>query len=206
MTPPSLHESENPPAPESLLEVSRASVPPNAPPRDRAAEIRDIWSLTWPLVVGQVMANIVPLIDVLLVLLIFFMSITTDQIMNVDRSIKLPVAPDAKKRKSDLENEVVVNVDWDTATAKAIVRFGAVPCEPLDQLVEFVRPMKEKNKNLKLILRGDGDTLLEHFTRTRAIRRGIVQIGQDAPTPDFGRPHPALEHAPVPRPYASDNE
>jgi hypothetical protein len=26
--------------------------------------------------------------------------------------------------------------------------------------------------------RGDGDTLFDHFTRTRAIRRGIVQIGR----------------------------
>ena len=29
--------------------------------------------------------------------------------------------------------------------------------------------------------------LFEHFTRTRAIRRGIVQIGQDSAAPDFGR-------------------
>ena len=36
--------------------------------------------------------------------------------------------------------------------------------------------------------RGDGETLFEHFTRTRAIRRGIVSIGQDSAAPDFGRP------------------
>src|SRR5436305_4927904 len=42
--------------------------------------------------------------------------------------------------------------------------------------------------------RGDGETLFEHFTRTRAIRRGIVAIGQDSPAPDFGRPHPDLPH------------
>jgi cyclohexadieny/prephenate dehydrogenase len=51
----------------------------------------------------------------------------------------------------------------------------------------------------------DGDTLFELFTRTRAIRRGIVDIGQDSEAPDFGRPHPALP-APVPRPYASEDE
>lgn len=102
--------------------------------------------------------QVAPMIDVLLVLLIFFMSITTEQIMNVDRSIKLPVAPDAKKRKNDLENEVVVNVDWDTNTAKAVVRFGAIPCDPLEQLVEFVRPIREKNPKLKMIVRGDADT------------------------------------------------
>ncbi len=34
---------------------------------------------------------------------------------------------------------------------------------------------------------GDGDTLFELFSRTRAIRRGIIEAGQDAPEPDFGR-------------------
>lgn len=34
---------------------------------------------------------------------------------------------------------------------------------------------------------GDGDKLFDHFTRTRAIRRSIVQTGQDTAAPDFGR-------------------
>jgi cyclohexadieny/prephenate dehydrogenase len=41
----------------------------------------------------------------------------------------------------------------------------------------------------KAIRRGDGDALFEQFTRTRAIRRGIIDAGQDTPDPDFGRPH-----------------
>jgi cyclohexadieny/prephenate dehydrogenase len=49
----------------------------------------------------------------------------------------------------------------------------------------------------------DGDTLFDLFTRTRAIRRGIVAVGQDSDAPDFGRPRLAL--APLPRPYASED-
>ena len=56
----------------------------------------------------------------------------------------------------------------------------------------------------KAIRKGDGDALFEHFKRTRAIRKGIVDIGQDSPTPDFGRPHPDLPHEPLPKPYASE--
>jgi cyclohexadieny/prephenate dehydrogenase len=41
----------------------------------------------------------------------------------------------------------------------------------------------------KAIRKGDGAALHEHFTRTRAIRRGIIEAGQDTPAPDFGRPH-----------------
>ncbi len=66
------------------------------------------------------------------------------------------------------------------------------------------------NEDLSLLTRairtGNGDALFDHFTRTRAIRRGIVEIGQDSPAPDFGRPHPALPETPLPRPYAADNE
>jgi cyclohexadieny/prephenate dehydrogenase len=34
---------------------------------------------------------------------------------------------------------------------------------------------------------GDGDALFDLFTRTRAIRRGIISQGQETPEPDFGR-------------------
>ena len=36
---------------------------------------------------------------------------------------------------------------------------------------------------------GDGDTLFDLFTRTRAIRRGIIAAGQETAAPDFGRDH-----------------
>jgi cyclohexadieny/prephenate dehydrogenase len=34
---------------------------------------------------------------------------------------------------------------------------------------------------------GDGDALFDHFTRTRAIRRSIIEQGQDDARADFGR-------------------
>jgi cyclohexadieny/prephenate dehydrogenase len=41
----------------------------------------------------------------------------------------------------------------------------------------------------RAIRSGDGDTLHELFTRTRAIRRSIIAEGQDDERPDFGRDH-----------------
>ncbi len=72
-----------------------------------------------------------------------------------------------------------------------------------DAVLEMLGTFNEDlSKLTRAIRRGDGDALFEHFTRTRAIRRGIVEIGQDSAAPDFGRPHPALP--PVPRPYADE--
>jgi len=42
----------------------------------------------------------------------------------------------------------------------------------------------------RAIRQGDGDMLFDYFTRTRAIRRGIIEAGQDTPAPDFGRVPP----------------
>jgi len=39
----------------------------------------------------------------------------------------------------------------------------------------------------RAIRTGDGDSLFDYFTRTRAIRRGIIEAGQDTEAPDFGR-------------------
>jgi len=74
-----------------------------------------------------------------------------------------------------------------------------------DAVLEMLGRFNEDISALTRAIRnGDGNTLFEHFTRTRAIRRGIVQIGQDSPAPDFGRPHPGLPHTPLPKPYAAD--
>ena len=34
---------------------------------------------------------------------------------------------------------------------------------------------------------GEGERLFDHFSRTRAVRRGILDLGQDTAAPDFGR-------------------
>jgi cyclohexadieny/prephenate dehydrogenase len=52
---------------------------------------------------------------------------------------------------------------------------------------------EDLSKLTRAIRRGDAEALFEHFTRTRAIRRNIVEIGQDSAAPDFGRPHAQLE-------------
>ena len=51
---------------------------------------------------------------------------------------------------------------------------------------------EDLSKLTRAIRRGDGEALFEHFTRTRAIRRGIVETGQDSAAADFGRPHAQL--------------
>jgi len=76
-----------------------------------------------------------------------------------------------------------------------------------DAVLEMLGRFNEDVSALtKAIRKGDGDALYEQFARTRAIRKGIVDIGQDSAAPDFGRPHPDLPHAPLPKPYAAEED
>ena len=66
-----------------------------------------------------------------------------------------------------------------------------------DAVLEMLGTFNEDlSKLTRAIRRGDGEALFEHFARTRAIRRGIVEIGQDSAAPDFGRPHAQLTNKP----------
>ncbi len=66
-----------------------------------------------------------------------------------------------------------------------------------DAVLEMLGTFNEDlSKLTRAIRRGDGEALFEHFTRTRAIRRGIVETGQDSAAPDFGRPHANLGKRP----------
>lgn len=57
-----------------------------------------------------------------------------------------------------------------------------------DATLEILGRFTEELFALQRAIRtGDGDHLFDYFTRTRAIRRSIIEAGQDTNAPDFGR-------------------
>ncbi len=54
----------------------------------------------------------------------------------------------------------------------------------LDILGRFTEELFVLQRAIRM---GDGEALHAYFTRTRAIRRGIIEAGQDTAAPDFGR-------------------
>lgn len=57
-----------------------------------------------------------------------------------------------------------------------------------DATLEILGRFTEELFALQRAIRtGDGEHLFDYFTRTRAIRRGIIDAGQDTDAPDFGR-------------------
>ncbi len=59
-----------------------------------------------------------------------------------------------------------------------------------DAVLEMLQRFSEDLTMLQRAIRwGEGDTLFDLFSRTRAVRRSILEQGQDDPAPDFGRKH-----------------
>jgi len=54
----------------------------------------------------------------------------------------------------------------------------------LDMLDRFLTDLALMREAIRA---GDGELMHDHFTKTRAIRRSIVALGQDDARPDFGR-------------------
>ena len=59
-----------------------------------------------------------------------------------------------------------------------------------DAVLEMLQRFSEDLTALQRAIRwGDGETLFDLFSRTRTIRRSIIEQGQDDARPDFGRVH-----------------
>jgi cyclohexadieny/prephenate dehydrogenase len=67
-----------------------------------------------------------------------------------------------------------------------------------DAVLEMLGRFNEDVSALtRAIRRDDGQMLFDIFSERRAIRKGIVELGQDSAAPDFGRPHPHLPDEPA---------
>ncbi|MFD2173610.1 prephenate/arogenate dehydrogenase family protein [Rhodobacter lacus] len=60
----------------------------------------------------------------------------------------------------------------------------------LDILGRFTEELFMLQRAIRM---GDGEMLFDYFTKTRAIRRSIIEAGQDTAAPDFGRAPPPAE-------------
>jgi biopolymer transport protein ExbD len=92
---------------------------------------------------GEPEFQVAPMIDVLLVLLIFFMSIVTQQVEQLDKNIRLPVAPDTTQPKVN-PDERTVNVRWNSTDGKATLSYLGKEWEDRETLVEELKKEADK--------------------------------------------------------------
>ena len=135
---------------------------------------------------GEPDFQIAPMIDVLLVMLIFFMTITSAQVLRVDKNIKLPTGPNAQ-RKENGRPEAIVNVRWDPVARRALFIYLDKPYEdPEDLLAELQAARKASEENhsrdsvggFRVLIRADRDIPAIHVSKAMntAGQAGISDI------------------------------
>ena len=114
---------------------------------------------------GEPEFQVAPMIDVLLTILVFFMTITSAQVLKVDKSIQLPTAKDAQK-KDNTRAEAILNVRWKLPEKKALFVFDDRTYKIASEMVEPLKNARvtgEKkvtagaNPTFRAVIRGDRD-------------------------------------------------
>jgi len=92
---------------------------------------------------GEPEFQVAPMIDVLLVLLIFFMSIISAQVEKLDKDIVLPKAPNTKQLTPN-PDERTVNVRWNAVDGVSTLTYAGKIWEDRETLVEELKRQAEE--------------------------------------------------------------
>ncbi len=105
---------------------------------------------------GEPEFQIAPMIDVLLVLLIFFMSITSAEVLKVDQNIVLPISPNAKKRDPEYsKHEMAINIRWNVQDSTATINVDDRAFPNLSDAIPYFQEKKLKDPKIRAVIRGD---------------------------------------------------
>lgn len=120
--------------------------------------------------------QIAPMLDVLFVLLIFFMSISTSEMLKVDTSIALPDAvngtpPDPKTKAK----AVLINVAWDKTLGAPQVKLDETPIDITEQgreesvnliIGRATNPFtKEIDPEIRFLVRADKEVPVKYISQ-----------------------------------------
>jgi biopolymer transport protein ExbD len=139
---------------------------------------------------GEPAFQVAPMIDVLLVLLIFFMSITSAQVLKVDKTITLPLSANATK-KDNSRSETIVNVRWDEAAQKATYVMDDRVIPTLEDLTRALSDAKKigeakvakgPNPTFRCVIRGERNAKAKAITAAMnaAASAGISEVSISA--------------------------
>lgn len=105
---------------------------------------------------GEPEFQIAPMIDVLLVLLVFFVLITSAEVLKVDKNITLPVSPNAKQREPEMaKHEMAVNLRFDPESNKGLLVVDDVVHSNWQDVIPILKESLRRDDKLRIVVRGD---------------------------------------------------
>lgn len=118
--------------------------------------------------------QIAPMIDILLVLLVFFMSISSTEVLRQNQNVDLPIAKEAKEPKKQANRaEVVINVMYVPISNTTTIEIDEKNMTA-QQMVPILQSAVQRNPQVRVLLRVDKQVRYEFL---RSMLESIGQSG-----------------------------
>lgn len=108
--------------------------------------------------------QIAPMIDILLVLLIFFMSISSQQVLQVNKDVVLPVAKDAKAKDQEAgKGQTTINILWSTLGSTGTVEMNEKKYGDPSMLTPILSAAVNITPKMRVLIRADKGVRYEYL-------------------------------------------
>ena len=103
--------------------------------------------------------QVAPMVDVLLVLMLFFMAITSTEVLKKTKNLQLPDEKNARPNsESKHSNEIVVNVSWNGIDSVAVFELNGIEYQKADAMQGVLASLYAQNPSSYVVVRADKDT------------------------------------------------
>src|ERR1043165_2858315 len=108
--------------------------------------------------------QIAPMIDVLLQILVFFMAITTVEVMRTSTEVKLPVAQNGQKEETKKDISII-NVQWKGESSPPYMDIDATPAPDLTVIQNRLQEATRLNPEHRAVIRADRETTYQFIAQ-----------------------------------------
>lgn len=121
--------------------------------------------------------QIAPMIDVLLVILVFFMSISSTEVLQSVEGIELPIAADGRD-PGDNPGEVMINVTWIPAAAVGGIIVSERSYDTPEALGPYLNQRVQNNPHTRVLIRADRHVRYEFMREVMRVagNAGITNV------------------------------
>lgn len=121
--------------------------------------------------------QIAPMIDILLVLLVFFMSISSTEVLQVNKDVTLPVAKDAKPADKNTKGQTIINVMWATINNSGSIEVDDKKFAQADGILSLLKTKAAANPNMRILIRADRNVRYDYLKQVM-ITAGQAGVGK----------------------------
>jgi len=134
--------------------------------------------------------QIAPMIDILLVLLVFFMSISSTEVLQVSKGVTLAVAKDAKPADKNTKGQTIINVMWAKLNNAGSIEVDNQKFSQPNQMLGMLKSKAQANPAMRILIRADRDVRYEYLKQVMitAGQAGVGKVTFSVVDKDTGAP------------------